>query len=71
MCLHETQRNQASWPESTLATIHENQSDPEWVKRELATREGTSDFHRLQTYRLAVRQEMRKRGLAVLRAGGR
>lgn len=71
VCLH-----QGTWDAagkchtSSLEAIHKTQSDPTWETRaELRKRTGL-DFHRLQTYRLAVRQELRKRGLAVRRFGG-
>lgn len=68
-CLHDSQRVAGdSWPDENLESIHKTQSDPEWVKRELSPQVRDSfDRHRLQTYRMAIRQELRRRGLAVLR----
>jgi len=40
-------------------------NDPEFIKNELGKRKGDRDYHRLQTYRLAVRQGCRERGLPV------
>lgn len=64
-CLHKGQRSASrDWTESQLITIHDAQSDPKWVKFEIGGRSGR-DLHRLQTYRMAVRQELRVRGLPV------
>jgi hypothetical protein len=53
------------WGDANFESIHKVQSDPGWLKVELDRRKGTADLHRFQTYRLAVRQGCRERGLPV------
>lgn len=47
-----------------IQSIHVTQSDPDWITSTFLHYKG-AEGHRVQTYRLAVRQELRKRGLPV------
>lgn len=59
-----TRKSVMLWSDRFLERIHELQSTPEFIKREVERRSGAS-LHDLQGYRMAVRQELRKRGLPV------
>lgn len=63
-CRHHGQRTVEGWGGKTLQDIHAIHADPKWVKENTAGRSGPT-LHSLQTYRMAVRQELRKRGLPV------
>lgn len=65
-CLHAMQRDLRGWDDAGYEYIHSLHSDPDWVKHELRLRkEDKNSWHALQTYRLAVRQGCRERGIPV------
>jgi len=64
-CEHAKQRVVDTWGDDALISMHEIQSRPTWIKQFINDDAGQHEKHRIQTYRSAVRQEMRKRGLPI------
>ena len=62
-CLYAEERQIENTSEG-LQETHAIHSRPDWIARVIGSYKGR-ELHQIQTYRLAVRQELRKRGLPV------
>lgn len=63
-CVHAEQRMVDGWDAKLLKDIHDLHLDPTWIKNHLSHRKGR-ELHLMHVYRMAIRQEMRKRGLPI------